>query len=99
MSRLRVGVTWALDNTLQCMAHPASAVCLDDGRAFERFALSRAAEQLELVDLTELEYGVYQNGWFYYLIYLYLSAGTFNGDLGAILSGTVDTLMDTYVMS
>ncbi len=63
MPRLRVGVTWALDNTLQCMANPASAVCLEDGRAFERFAMSRAADQLELVDLTELDYGVYQNGW------------------------------------
>lgn len=43
------------------MANPTSSVCLADGRTFERFALSRVAQHLDLVDLTELDYGAYSN--------------------------------------
>ncbi len=69
--RLRVGLSWGWNNTVECMANPASAICLADGRTFERFALTPAADQIELVDLTGMEYGVYKNGCFVIFIYVY----------------------------
>ncbi len=33
------------------------------------------------------------------VLFIYLSQGTFTGDLGKIIDGTVDTLMDTFVMT
>ncbi len=97
--RLRVGVTWGWNNAVQCMADPASPICLADGRTFERFALSQVENQIDLVDLTTLGYGVYSNGSFILFLFYLLIQGTFNGDLGKVIDGTVDTIMDTYVLT
>ncbi len=70
--RLRVGVSWGWNNTVECMANPDSSICLANGRRFERFVLSQFKDQIELVKLPEFEYGVYSNGsviFMYFLMY------------------------------